>query len=264
MATAFLIGSGDYKVNYSPPYRLAPMSRLELHFHPDHWADLKKSGLGDEIIKQAGVYSLSPNRIANFFSFSGKRRTLPDIQSALCFPYQTGDFARIKIYPAQKKMRYVQPPGSSARLYVPVVPGRGKIVVCEGEKKTLAALQRGLNAIGIGGIWAWVTKGKPIDDLDKINLDGADVEIVPDSDVWSRPDLLRAIYALGREVESRGAYVEVVQIPGEGKVGLDDYFANGGTIEGYENMDRVQLRETSLKVFRSWYTRWRIAKELAA
>ncbi len=76
--------------------------------------------------------------------------------------------------------------------------------------------------------------------------------------------LLRAIYALGREVESRGAYVEVVQIPGEGKVGLDDYFANGGTIEGYENMDRVQLRQPSLKVFRSWYTRWRVAKELAA
>jgi len=251
-------------MNYLPPYHIAPTSRLELHFHPDHWADLKKSGLGDGVIRQAGVYSLSPNRIADFFSLSGKRRTLPDIQSALCFPYQGGDFARIKIFPAQRKMRYVQPSGTSARLYAPVVPVRGKIVVCEGEKKTLAALQHGLNAVGIGGVWAWISKGKPIDDLDKINLEGADVEIVPDSDVWSRPDLLRAIYALGREIESRGAFVEVVQIPGEGKVGLDDYFVSGGTIEGYGNMDRVQLRETSLKVFRSWYTRWRIAKELAA
>ncbi len=161
-------------------------------------------------------------------------------------------------------MRYVQPPGTSARLYVPVVPGRGKIVVCEGEKKTLAAFQYGLNAIGIGGVWNWVRKGHPIVDMDKINFEGADVEIVPDSDVWARPDLLRAIYALCREIESRGAFVEVVQIPGEGKVGLDDYFANGGTVEGYENMDRVQLRQPSLKVFRSWYTRWRVAKELAA
>jgi len=257
MAMAFLIGSGDYKVNYSPPYRIAPVSKLELHFHPDHWA-------GNEIIKQAGVYSLSPNRIAEFFSFSGKKRILPDIQSALCFPYQGGDFARIKIFPAQGKMRYVQPPGTSARLYAPVVPGRGRVVICEGEKKTLAGLQHGLNAVGIGGVWSWISKGHPIDDLDKIDLDGADVEIVPDSDVWSRLDLLRAIYALGREVEGRGAFVEVVQIPGEGKVGLDDYFVSGGTIEGYGNMDRVQLRETSLKVFRSWYTRWRIAKELAA
>jgi len=264
MATAFLTRSGDRKVNYSPPYRIAPMPRLELHFRPDHWADLKKSGLGDEVIKQAGVYSLSPNRIAEFFSFSGKTRILPDIQSALCFPYQSGGFARIKIFPDHGKMRYVQPPLTSARLYMPVTPSGGKIVICEGEKKTLAALQHGLNAVGIGGVWSWMSKGHAIDDLEKIKLEGADIEIVPDSDVWSRPDLLRAIYALGREVESRGAFVEVVQIPGEGKVGLDDYFASGGTIEGYENMDRVQLRQPSLKVFRSWYTRWRVAKELAA
>ena len=56
----------------------------------------------------------------------------------------------------------------------------------------------------------------------------------------------------------------MVLIPGEGKVGLDDYFAIGGTVEGYQQMDRVQLGQSSLKVFRSWYTRWRIAKELAA
>ena len=251
-------------MNFLPPYHIAPMPRLELHFHPDHWVDLKRSGLGDEIIKQAGVYSLSPNRIAKFFRFSGKTRTLPDIQSALCFPYQGGDFARIKIFPAQGKMRYVQSPRTSARLYAPVVPGGRKIVICEGEKKTLAGLQHGLNAVGIGGVWAWVSKGKPIDDLDKINLEGADVEIVPDSDVWSRPDLLRAIYALGREVESRGAFVEVVQIPGEGKVGLDDYFVSGGTIEGYEKMDRIQLRQPLLKMCRSWYARWKATKELAA
>ena len=52
-------------------------------------------------------------------------------------------------------------------------------------------------------MWSWIINGKPIDDLDKINLEGADVELVPDSDVWNRLDLLRAIYALESEVESR-------------------------------------------------------------
>jgi len=109
-----------------------------------------------------------------------------------------------------------------------------------------------------------MSKGHAIDDLEKIKLGGADIEIVPDSDVWSRPDLLRAIYALGREIESREAFVEVVQILGEGKVGLDDYFVSGGTIEGYEKMDRIQLRQPLLKMCRPWYARWRAAKELAA
>ncbi len=82
--------------------------------------------------------------------------------------------------------------------------------------------------------------------------------------MWGRRDLLKAIYALGREIESRGAYVEVVQIPGEEKTGLDDYFAGGGTVEGYQTMERIVLRQPPLKVCRQWYAHWRATRELAA
>jgi hypothetical protein len=245
---------------YSPGYTIAPSSNLRTHFHIDHWDDLKKSSLEDGIIREAKVYSLSPNKIAHFFSFTGKKAYLPNVRSALCFPYTSMGFARIKVFPALTKMRYLQPPGTSARLYMPMALNKGKIIVCEGEKKTLAALQYGLNAVGIGGVWAWVSKGRAIDDLDQVEFDGADVEIVPDSDVWGRPDLLRAIYALGREIESRGAYIEIVKLTGKGKIGLDDYFVGGGTIEDYNKLDRIQLRQPLLKAHRSWYARWKANK----
>ena len=82
------------------------------------------------------------------------RRACED-SSALCFPYQGGEFARIKLFPALGKMKYSQPPKTSARLYMPFPVGPGDITVAEGEKKTLAAHQAGFNgsasaAYGLG------------------------------------------------------------------------------------------------------------------
>ena len=37
--------------------------------------------------------------------------------------------------------------------------------------------------------------------------------IVPDSDVWTRPDLLQPVFALGKELEGRGAKVAVLKLP---------------------------------------------------
>jgi len=238
---------------------MSPEDRLSLHFHPEHWEDLViKSGLTEETIKMGRVYSLAPRFISHFF-----RRSVPvEITSALVFPYQGGDFARIKIFPAVGKMRYVQPPDTSARLYMPIPVNNGPLIVCEGEKKNLAAQQAGLNAVGIGGVWNWISKGKPIDDLSLIEWEGRDAIIVPDSDVWERPDLLRAIYALGRELRSQGVLVSVVQIPhGQQKSGLDDYLLAGGDIQDLETFGLDQRMFGSC---RFWYGRWKLKGALAA
>ena len=56
-------------MQFSAPYALVGDSaKLALHFHPDHLADLRASGLSDETIRQAGVYSLRPCDIALFFN----------------------------------------------------------------------------------------------------------------------------------------------------------------------------------------------------
>jgi hypothetical protein len=137
------------------------------------------------------------------------------------------------------------------------------VFVCEGEKKTLAAWQRGLNAVGIGGVWSWIARGEPIDDLKLVEWDTRNVVIVPDSDIFQRYDLLCAIYALGRELRNQGAVVCIAQIPqgAEPKIGLDDYFMAGGDVNELETFTLDQ------RVFRSasfWYGKWKMKAALAA
>jgi putative DNA primase/helicase len=243
-------------MQFSAPYALVSDSaRLGLHFHADHLADLRASGLTDETIRQAGLYSIRPRDIKLFFS--ARKRVPPSIETALCFPYQGGEFARIKLFPALETMKYSQPPKTSARLYIPSQVSQGPLYVCEGEKKTLAAIQAGMNAVGIGGLWNWLTKGEPIDDLKLIEWDGRDAVIIPDSDVCQRQDLLRAVYALGRELRERGASVSVAKIPqpAQEKIGLDDYLVAGGRVE---DLETFTLGGQAFRSASFWYGRWKI------
>jgi hypothetical protein len=87
------------------------------------------------------------------------------------------------------------------------------LLITEGEKKTLKANQEGMPCIGLGGLWNWRHAGRPIADLDRIDWFGRDTVLVPDGDVWTRADLLQPVYALGRELEARGAIVGVLKCP---------------------------------------------------
>lgn len=115
---------------FSPPYKVLG-GDLSRHLHPAHLADLRESGLRDDTIQAGGVYSLAPRFIEHFFNRRGVPR---EIESALCFPYQSSTFARIKLFPSLGKWKYAQPPGTSARLYAPLPVNDGPLYVCEGEK----------------------------------------------------------------------------------------------------------------------------------
>jgi hypothetical protein len=85
-------------MQFSAPYALVGDSaNLALHLYPDHLADLRASGLNDDTIRAASVYSIRPRDIALFFS--ARKGVPPSIETALCFPYQGGEFARIKLFP---------------------------------------------------------------------------------------------------------------------------------------------------------------------
>lgn len=97
-----------------------------------------------------------------------------------------------------------------------------------------------------------------------IDWDGREVVIVPDSDVFQRQDLLRAVYALGRELRERGAAVSVAEIPqpGSTKIGLDDYLVAGGRVE---NLETFTLGGQAFRSASFWYGRWKMkAAALAA
>ena len=246
---------------FTAPYSIIGSIKVALHFHPLHLADLRASGLSNETIRAAGVYSIRPCDIAHFFDL---RRGVPrEIESALCFPYQGANFARIKLFPALGKMKYAQPPGTGARLYMPFSVRAGEVTVAEGEKKTLAAHQAGFKAVGIGGVWNWLSEGEPIADLKLINWDGREVTIIPDSDVFGRANLLRAVYALGCELRILGASVLVGQIPQQAgvKVGLDDFLVIGGNVR---NLDVFALGHRIFTSARWWHKKWKFEKAVRA
>jgi hypothetical protein len=245
---------------FTGPYSVASCGNLAAHFHPEHLKDLRASGLNDETIKAAGVYSFRPSDIAHLF-FS-RKGVPPAINSALCLPYQGGEFARIKLFPSLEKMKYAQPPNTGARLYAPFRMNDGPVLLCEGEKKTLAAKQAGFNAVGIGGVWNWLSHGEPIEDLKAIDWESRECTIIPDSDVFQRVDLLRAIYALGREIRGVGASVYLTELPHqESKTGLDDFLVAGGDVESLETF---RLDHRRFKGLEFWYRDWKVKKAMRA
>jgi hypothetical protein len=200
-------------------------------FHPEHLTDLRKSGLDDETIEQAGIYSVRPADIS-------KITATPGVESLLAIPYDT-EFSRYKVFPTtlrartkSGKLRYTQPAGTSVHLYIP--PAARDVIqdpsvdlgIVEGEKKALKACQDGLPCVAIGGLWNWLEAGRLLPELKALTLKDRPIVIYPDSDVWKRQDLLEAVYRLGRALEAEGAVVTICALspgPGQTKQGLDDY-----------------------------------------
>jgi hypothetical protein len=212
----------------------------DLHrFHPDHLADLRKSGLSDEMIAAAGVRSISARGIVNALGFPVYGGT-----SLLCFPYPGADgFCRYKAFYesdfAGKRPKYLQKKGSGSHLYIPdttrtvlrdtSVP----LYLTEGEKKTLKGCQEGLFCIGLSGLWNWSDGDKGlIADFSQINIEGRTVCIVPDNDYrksdapYGTKNLEKAVSALAQKLMERGAQVSVVGLPDGPEKGLDDYLCN--------------------------------------
>lgn len=237
------------------------------NFHPDHLADLKKSGLTDETISMMGVYTVRPADISKALGWNPK-----DVTSALALPYPGIDgFSRYKIFPSIKDkegntIKYLQKKNTGAHLYIlppvdevlrdPSIP----IVIAEGEKKTAALIQCGTMTIGVGGIWSWLNgqTHKAIPELDKIAWVDRKVQLYFDSDIWHRPDLLKPVYALSKDLESRGASVQVVVIEqtGQDKVGIDDYLL----INGSQDLAALKTVSLSHKVFSQaskWWKGWK-------
>jgi hypothetical protein len=115
--------------------------------HHDHLADLRKSGLTDETIQAAGIYTVPPDEIGQ-----GKRRKgLPDaVKTAMAFPYFGFDgYERFKVWWKEGKTgpKYLAKAGTPNHLYLPPIvdlQGISHLLLVEGEKKALALTQPGI------------------------------------------------------------------------------------------------------------------------
>jgi len=238
----------------------------------EHLADLKKSGLSDETIQKAALYSVRPSELKRF----------PTVQSGLAFPYpgrdgQVNGFARIKLFPPATAadghtLRYYQPPGTDPALYFPpTVEWSGAcadtshpIAGTEGEKKALALCQLGVPTVGLGGLWSFLTKvdgmRMVLPTLDRIAWPQRPFTFVPDSDVWTREDLLRPVALFCLLLTQRGAKVEIVRLPDHHgtKQGIDDYLAQAAAwpMQAWESLERLSLDDAPLKRAVAWAQRW--------
>lgn len=202
------------------------MTQADLH--PDALADLRRSGLSDATIKRCDVHSVRPADL--------KACPIPGVVHALSLPYCRIDgaplnFQRWKLFyegdPGDRP-KYWQPSGTDPLAYFsPLLDWQvlaseptKMLLITEGEKKALAACQAGLACLGLAGVWNWRAKLNDgerlvLPGLDQIVWKGRAVELVPDSDVW-RPEKEQALsgfYALGRELQARGARVVFVKLP---------------------------------------------------
>jgi hypothetical protein len=205
---------------------------------PQHRKLIEDSGIEDRIICVRGYYSETTKSELGKLGFSYAQRVVP----ALVVPVWgiNGQISVHQIRPDQprssrgKVVKYETPSGANLVIDVPpsvrdnVLTGTEPLFVTEGIRKADAAVSQGLTCIGLMGVYGW----KHQDDFwATIPLEQRPVYIVFDSDIATNTNVARAAAGLFALLESMGAkpYVVTLTAKGNDKVGLDDFFAAGGS-----------------------------------
>ena len=234
---------------------------LELLLLPQHEAMLAASAISPDVATARGYKSAREPRDLKIFGFSERQRRAP----ALAIPVWSVATGKIAMYQTRpdtprvnngKPVKYETPhearmaldcnPIARAWLADPARP----LFITEGIRKADAAVSRGLCCVAVLGVWNWRGRNEKggltvLADWESIALNGRQVYIVYDSDVMLRPQVHEALVRVKALLQSRGANVALIYLPpGEGgaKVGLDDYFNAGHTIEQLLALSTSEVR----------------------
>src|SRR5512146_1318643 len=228
-----------------------------------HYQMLRKSAITGEGIASRGYRTVEDAGELRGLGFSPAQCRAP----GLLIPLWTPDGEQLAVYRPDnprvvenknkrnpdgthpnKIIKYEFPRGASMRLDCPPLarPGLGDptrpLWITEGQKKADSLVSAGLCAIALLGVWNWRgTNGAGgkvlLADWNFIALNGRDVRIVFDSDVVQKPEVKQALDALVAMLANKHASVAVVYLPpepGRGKVGVDDWFYAGHTVDELE------------------------------
>jgi putative DNA primase/helicase len=246
------IASDARSANGRQRQQLGQDSRILL---PHHLDELHASGLTDETIATAQIYS--ETRLDELARILDWRACPQRMAPAIVFPFLGPDgptgYARIKPDQPRSKdgklVRYESPRGRSNEIYTPTgtiaalnVRSVG-LLITEGEKKALAADQLGYPTIGLVGVWGWKVGRAPqlLPSLERVGWPDRTVTIAFDSDVRTNEQVQAAEIQLAIHLRRRGAQVKVVRLP-EGrddangnptKTGLDDFLVGHG-VNGFQ------------------------------
>jgi len=168
----------------------------------------------------------------------------------IVFPVHTldgGIFHRLRPDNPGRMAKYMQPKDHPNRLDVHprqherIKQPDGMRYVTEGEKKVDAGVSRGLHMVGLSGVWNGQKDKELIPDWDYLPLAGEDYSICFDSDIETNEHVQAAADRTARLLRERGVNVFITLLPPApdgGKQGLDDFFANGGTVKQLELLTR--------------------------
>jgi hypothetical protein len=193
---------------------------------PAHSEDLDRSGLTRETVRAAFARSVPLAMLPRLLGFDK-----PDVRSAYLLPYRSPaggfmDFVCVKIFPTLtdargRTIKYLGRSGVAPRLYFPPMSLRAAVEsdaplwLVEGQKKSLAVAQVGLVAVGFSGVEGWHAKGSRdlLPDFDALPLAGRTIELLPDGDVQTNPDVARGVGRLADALRRRGAAPRLVVLP---------------------------------------------------
>jgi hypothetical protein len=205
----------------------------------------EESGISPDVAEERGTFTATRGK-----DVPQDRGKLP-AKPGLVFPVHTldgGIFHRLRPdNPGRSKAKYLQPKGAPNRLDVhprqhEAVKGTGGMrYITEGEKKVDAGVSRGLLMIGISGVWNGQKDKELIPDWDLLPHAGEDYSILFDSDIETNEHVQGAAERQARLLRARGANMFITLLPPApdgGKQGLDDFFANGGTVKQLDLLTR--------------------------
>ena len=158
--------------------------------------------------------------------------------------------------------KYIKPKGQSSRLFRPLGLDLSSLynsddwlIITEGEKKAIKAVQEGFNCIALSGVWCW--KQNPqnsdsdseIEDIipDVLNMKAKKIVLCFDSDMWEKAAVKQALYSFAAYlIGERGIRVKILILPHGNAKGLDDYlieFGNQAFQEILDKTEQITLKE---------------------
>ena len=139
--------------------------------------------------------------------------------------------------------KYIKPKGMTSRLFRPINLDLNLIqddwlILTEGEKKAIKAVEEGFKCIALSGVWCWKCKPQSEDEdietqgiiPDLLNLKATKIALCFDSDMWEKDNVKSALYQLAAYlIGERNIKVKIVFLPNGDEKGLDDYLIAHGS-----------------------------------
>lgn len=206
--------------------------------------DFKKSGISEDVIHkyiEKGYLTTTQNYWQLYY---------PDLIDDKVSEYYTRRNYN------NENAKYIKPKGECSRLFRPLdlspvfyINPSDYIIITEGEKKAIKAVQEGFNCIALSGVWAWKQKADGeitsdiIPDIANFNLQNKIFYLCYDNDLWQNQQVKNALYQFaGYLIQEKHALVKVITLPQcYPKLGLDDFLIKYGKSEFQKLMNNAEL-----------------------